>query len=524
MTHSHGITAGRRRRVLIHRVRWCLATVVLTAVIGMLTGAVERHSAPLDIGVTTVEPSSFRMEIQRPGIVEPLKSQAVHSDCYWTTRILSIVPEGTWVQAGDVVCVMDSADIEEYARTREVLLIRYRGRLDNALHEQEMLTTQSERLLTAAEHRLATAENNLDEYQHGTFPQQVEQLEQDLSIASRQLATEADKVSGVEQMWAMGLVDSRQMSRSSATLLNVRQKHDVLQSKLNLLTGFTHPRTQLQLAHTRSHAQRTVARTMLSNSLAETRAQLTTLAYEKTVRIYERYYQRAIDSIKACTLRAPCDGQVMYGNSWYLKSRGITQIEEGATVRQLQKVFEIPDLRHLKVSIPIDEALIYRIHKDMPVSVTPAGYDDQKVAGRIVEISKYPRPRSSYTPGVKDYWIDIQLLPTEAQASLLKMRSDVTVTLTLHDDPEALQIPRTAVTGIAGHNFVFVFDGHDLQSRPVELGQANESSVCIVAGLSSGEQVVTAMTDQHRKKLEDVLEQELRLGQQSVQRSSEESD
>ncbi len=494
-----------------HRGVGLCSLLVASGAIFLQTGAVERDLAPLDVGLTVLEPSTFRWEVERHGVVEPFQSTPVHSDCYWSTNILTIVPEGTWVQEGDVVCVMDSAEIEEYARAREVLLIKYRGRLDSALHDETMLASQSDRLLTAADYRYQTAKRELGEYQDGTLPQTLDEMEQNLSVLTAQTRSAADGVQRSERMWAMGLINGQAMSKESLNLLQMQQKHDQLSSKLNLLINFTSRRNNLRLEYTANNALRNVARTELKNSLAATKARLTTLSYERTMRIYERYYRLAMDSIEACTLRAPCDGQVMHGNSWYLRSRGITQIQEGARVRRLQKVFEIPDRNRVKVSVPIDEALIYSVEQGMPVTVIPVGFDDVEIAGRIATIARYPRVRSSYTPSVKDYWLNIELLPTPEQSAVLTLKADVNVRLTLSEQPNALQIPRDAVTGVAGHNFVYVFDGTELIPRAVELGEANDGYVCVVDGLAAGEQLVTEMTAQHLEKLEATLASDLAI-------------
>ncbi len=485
------------------------SSTLLFGCVLLLTGAVDRGIAPVEVGLTQLEPSSFKVEIEQQGIVEPYQSTEVESACYWTTTILSIVPEGTWVQKGDVVCVFDAADVEAYARSREILLIKYRSRLDNALHDQEMRKTTNERRLQAAEYAVEVNSQNLLEYTNGTFPQQMEKMEQNLSMLSQQLQLTDDSVRQTEQLWVMGLVGRREMQSDAFKLLEAEEKHSQLETSLRMLTGFTNERSTLRLEYKKRDAERELVRTTISNGLASTKASLTTLSYERTLRIYERYYRRAIDSIKACTLRAPCDGQVMHGNSWYLQSRGITQVEEGARVRYRQKTFEIPDHGRFKVSVPLPESLIYKVRQDMPVTVKVPGNDDVQINGRISTISKYPRIRSSYTPGLKDYWIEVELLPTDDQRDLLIPKADVMVNIVLSESDDVLQIPRDAVTGIAGHNFVYVFNGRELLPRKVELGEANEQSVRVTGGLSVGEQLVTAMTSQHQAALRETLATDL---------------
>ncbi len=155
------------------------------------------------------------------------------------------------------------------------------------------------------------------------------------------------------------------MQSEAFELLEAKQKHSQLETSLRMLTGFTHERSTLRLDYRKRDAERDLIRTKIKNGLANTKARLTALSYERTLRIYERYYRRAIDSIKACTLRAPCDGQVMHGNSWYLKSRGITQVEEGARVRYRQKTFEIPDTVDSRSAFRAG-SLIYKCDRTCP--------------------------------------------------------------------------------------------------------------------------------------------------------------
>lgn len=471
----------------------------------MLTGASDRSSSLVEVGLTTVKRSAFVDSVERQGVVEPMSSDAAVSACYWTTNILSIVPEGTYVREGDVVCILDSANVEEYKRSRELTLLKYQSRLDAAKHTQAMLESDNERRLSAAEFQMQTADHEYGEFLGGTFPQQVEQLEQKLSLMTESAQSLVDETRHVEKLWSMGMVGTREMEQQALQLMTSREAYRQQEAKLNLLTKFSFPRSDLKLGYTQTQALRNVNRVQLTNSMAETKNRISILSYEKTLRIYKAYHRRAVDSIEACTMRAPCDGQVMYGNSWYLMSRGITQINEGARVRRRQKVFEIPDPKRLKVSVPLDESLVYRVHEGMAVTATLAGYEDMIVAGEIMKIPRYPRARGRYSPGVKDYWLEVELLPTEEQREFINFKADATVEIVVQSASGALQIPRDAVTGVAGENFVYVFDGKELVPRKVHLGLADEKFACVEDGLLEGEQLVTEMTPQHQESLRAVL-------------------
>lgn len=490
-----------KRVVRSHPFTVVFCGAVTATVLCLLTGAVDHETAPVEVELSEVQPAVFRHVIEKPGVIEPLQSFAVHSECYWNTTILSIVPEGTFVKKGDVVCVLDSSDIEEYAKTRELLLVKFRNRLDNALQDQQLLKSENERRLDAAQFEYQTARYELNEFENGTYPQQIEEMERNLAMLAEQAESAADDMRYTERLWAMGMASQQDVSRNVLNRHRAENKYDQLESELALLSGMLHRRSMLRLEHRASNSHRNVARTRIANSLAVTKSRLTTLAYERSLRIYERYHRRALDSIAACTLRAPCDGQVIHSNSWYLLSRGLTQIEPGSRVRNQQAVFEIPDPTRLKVSVPILESLICHVEKGMAVTVIPAGYEDVEIAGRIVHISRYPRARSSYTPSLKEYWLDVEILPTDEQRELLKPKADASVRMTIRESEDELMIPRNCVQGIAGCCYVYVFDGRELVARRVELGAANEESVCVESGLAAGDQLVTEMLPEHEAAL-----------------------
>jgi len=248
-----------------------------------------------------------------------------------------------------------------------------------------------------------------------------------------------------------------------------------------------------------------VIRTRIAASLAETRARLSTLSDERRVAIYERYVEYARKSLDACTLRAPRSGQVIYANSWYSKSRGQTAIEVGKSVKFQQGVFEIPDSDRFKVSVPLTEALISRIYNGMPTEVVLAGFEDERIAGKVTHISRYPRMRSYYTPGVRDYWLDVTLMPTETQFELLRNQAKASVTLVLKEQLDALMVPRSAVAGLAGQFFVWRMDGEDLVVQPVELGDVQDDRVVVRDGLQVGDRVAVNPPEQQKAALEKHL-------------------
>lgn len=495
--------------------RRILRTVVSVCGLAMLllivTGAVNRDADPVGLELLTLAPQPFRVQVDADGRVAPMRSDRVVSQCRWSTRILSIVPEGTWVQKGDVVCVLDSSEIQEYLRARDVILIRSRAALDASVQDEELLKSANERRLTQAEFAFETAKNDFEMYEQGTHPQQVDKLEKDLALLEERLLLAADEQRFTENLWAQGMTSERALEQAGYDLHVVEEQVRQAKASLSLLSRFRHPRNEIQLEFRQNNAEREVLRTEISNSLASTRARLNTLSNERRVSIYQRNVDDARKSLKACTMLAPRDGQVLYANSWSDVSRGYRAIEEGRSVYYEQPVFLIPDESSQKVSVPVHESLVTRLYRGMQVTVTLKGFEQDPIPGEVVAISEYPRSRSYYTPDVRDFWLDVLLQPAESQKAMVRMNMDASVTLTVIDLPEAMVVPRAAVVGAAGVNFVWLMRGADLVPQAVEPGEATATEVQVRSGLKFGDRIAINLTPQQLAALQKHVYDQLEL-------------
>lgn len=509
-------TAFARLRTFVVRLRTALslmprprrpvATVSAVLCCLILAGAVNRDREPVELQLHTVKPTEFRTEIKVEGRVEPFRAESVSSGCRYPTRILKIAAEGTWVKKGDVVCELDSADYEDYLHKREVPLIRARATHDAAVQDENLLQAANERRQSKAQFLAQSATSALEEYQSGSYPMSLAKLEDQLTILQDQLYAAEDEMRFIENLWSQGMANDRALHQAAYDLQLKRERARKSEADIFMLNRFTHPRTELQMTFRDHDAQRNLLRTEISNSLAQTKARLSTLASEQRVQIYNRLVKDTRANIEACTLRAPRDGQLMYENSWSDLSRGRVSIEEGRTVYFQQPIFAIPNLSNLKVVVPLHESLIRQVSVGMAVVVHVKGYENDPIAGELVDISDYPKPRSYYTPEILDYSMDVLLKPTDAQREFLRLKSDTVVSIPLSQRDDALLVPREAIVGCAGVNYVWRLTDNELTATRVSLGACDDVFACVNGGLESGDRVALQLSIQQTAALQEYVD------------------
>lgn len=451
------------------------------------------ESAFPEAEVHTVRSGNFRWWEESIGTVEPISTTLVQSDCLWTVEILSLLPEGTQVEKGDVVCVLDSSEIEEFLRTREVSLVNAQARLTKSENDLELQQLRSDRKLATADFSLNQAEMNLAEYLEGTWPNQIRNLNRDIALSLEQSQSAGDEREFIYRMWMQGMATNGQLQQSKLKQTTQDEKLRTLQGRKTLLENYTHPTQRRTLEYRVSNLQFNLDRTQLSNSLSETRSRMQTLTDQRRVDIYERYARIARESIDACTIRAPVSGQVLYANSWYDRSRDRNRIEVGRSVYQTQPIFQIPNDSKLTVRFPIHETLISRIAVGLQVDVLIAGYEETPVSGTVREISAYPRSRSVNGSSIREFVLEAVLNLTDEQNEWVHAQMEARVEVPLQSISNAVVIPRSAILRDGTTPSVLLFRDDDREPLRVAVkpGEVSHGEVHIVDGLKTGDRIIS---------------------------------
>ncbi len=480
--------------------RWLAAVTVVCSAVAVAKMVMAK---PVDRELITIEKAPFKVELTMRGALEPVRTERVISKCRWTVRILSLIPEGTWVQKGDVVCVLDSSAIEDFRRTREVSLFKSTAALETANQQEQLLSVKNERRLSDARNELQAAEMDLMAYSEGSYPNEVEQLEKDIVFNRDRLRTADDDLMFVERMWSLGYANTPAVVAESHKVTAQSEQVRRLEFQKNHLEEFAHPRCDIELKHRLSNSRLNLVRTELANSLGVLRAKLATLSEQRRLAIYERYARTARESIEACTIRAPRDGQVMYCNNWNMRSHGIRSIEEGKKVYFSQPIFEIPNEEHLKISLPLNEALITSVSLGSPVTVRLAEFASLDVRAQVTRISQYPVVRNYFAPDLKEYILDAVLEPRDDQTKFLRSRMEADATLTLFEKRDAISVPEEAITRCAGHSVALIRIGDQYLPCQVQPGEVSDGRVLIESGLREGDQIVALINEEQKKMLAD---------------------
>ena len=370
--------------------------------------------------------------------------------------ILSIVPEGTRVKAGDVVCVLDSSALVD------------------ALGVQKLRYVQAKAWVEQARYILASDEIALREFEAGVLPQDIQLVRHNVGICEIEKAQAERNLAWSRTAFAKGFRSEAQVDADSSLLEQAKialRDADVMLTRLVKYTG-----KRILKAH--------------RAKIEAVHADL--LSLESTFRLETERLKRIEAMIANCTMRAPRGGIVIYAsgaNGW---GTGETQIREGLVVRQSQPIFRLLDPCHLQVRAKINESQVARIRPGQPVLIHLEAFPDRRLRGSVAAIVPIPSLAYGPFPDVRTFYATVRLESGgfDALTTGLSAELEILVETRRH----VTRVPLEAIRWVGDRAFAAMMintaTGQDWRWQAISLGVTNSTFAEVVEGLEPGDRVI----------------------------------
>jgi multidrug efflux pump subunit AcrA (membrane-fusion protein) len=316
----------------------------------------------------------------------------------------------------------------------------------------------------------------LKEYKYGILPQDHDQLVRYIEACRTQYTQRKNVLDWEREMLKR---DLRTPSNVRAAELSTQQAQITLQeaeTMLLTLTKFTAPKLI----------------TNLEAKVEAVRADL--LAQESSFQREDERKRRLEKNIANCILRAPCDGIVVYSmpaNSW---GRTEVMIREGATVREGQSIFNVPDPKRMRVRARINETKIASIQPGLDALVKIDAFPDLTFPAKVAEVTAIPAPANGPFSDVKIYFamVDIE------SGAFDKLRPGLSAEVAFRNETkhDVTRIPVSCIRWLNGSTYAAVPSGdNSFAWRPITLGLIDPSYAEVVKGLEPGDTIIADVSE-----------------------------
>ena len=433
-----------------------------------------------------VKRGDFVVSIVEGGTIKAVNEVSVRSEMEGLARIISIVPEGTNVNKGDLLVELDSADLRERVNAQDVT---YQNTLFNFVQAKENLEIQKsviESNIKDYELRLEFAKSDLRKYIEGDWPQLKKVTEARITITQEELERAKDRSDWTQQLLKKGYATKSEME---ADTLNVKRKEIELsqgQEDLRLLEKFTYPKQVRSYEAAVNTWEKELERLIKRSDSQVAQLEASLKSQKSSLDLQEKRLNELREQMKLTKIYAPQSGLVIYASS-STPGSGVL-IEEGAMIRQKQDIIKLPDTTQMMVEIRVHESHVQKVKPGLDAFVTIDSIPDQRFHGTVRKVAVLPDSTSRYfNPNLKVY--STEVLIEDAIPDLkpgISARAEVVIT-NLYS---VLTVPIQAVTTMKGQQVCLVEKGSSAKPVPVEVGMFNDKLIEIKSGVREGDMVM----------------------------------
>ncbi len=325
-----------------------------------------------NLPVLEVKPGKFSVTVVERGSLESSNNKDAYCLVEGVTTIIMILPEGTRVKKGDVVCELDSAAL--------------RDRLVN----QHITTKRAESDYAGAKLDREVAEIAVIEYAEGIYPQEKETLTGKISTATSSIQRADARLARTRA--AEKQLHDAMAARPASTSADILAKLDIEDRIAAAEQTLEQQKITLDLAKTEQKVLEdyTRGKTTKALQIAVERKRSDELGMKAAWELESSKERKLERQIAYCIIKAPGDGLVVYGNDPRNIGNRPPQIEEGATVRERQLIFRLPDITRMQVNAKVRELHVDRLLQGMKARVRVDAFADAVLSGTVRDIAPLP--------------------------------------------------------------------------------------------------------------------------------------
>ncbi len=444
-----------------------------------------------------VRRGDFTVSVVEGGTLSAVSEVIIRSEVEGTARIISIVPEGSYVKKGDVLVELDSASAQDQVNVQQINFEKAKFGVEQAIAQFEIQKSATNSDYLAAQLKLKLARIDLEKYEQGQRLVDFVEASNRVVQAEAQLVVNTDTYRNSTNLAARGYETKQKVDGDRLNVLNTANALIVASNSIWMLQQFDQVKQfetfKAQVLETEQELDRVVNQN--ARKMAQYAADL--INQSNTLALSEQKLERDKRNLAATLIKAPQDGLVVYQVSdSHFSSESL--IEGGAVVRNRQELIKLPDLSRMKVVVKVHESHVNMIRQGLPAYVMLDSMPDERFRGMVEKVAPLPDTQARWgNPNLKVYSTEIYL--TDACPNV-KPGVSAKVEIIVTNIADVISVPIQAIATRRGKPVAYVLKAGKPEPRPVEVGMFNTKFIQVAKGLEAGERVLLSPPFETREK------------------------
>lgn len=395
-----------------------------------------------------VKRGDLLVTVTEDGTLESAANLEVKCEVAGGSSILWIIPDGTYVEEGQKIVELDSAQLEDQISAQQ-----------NVLEKAKATRIQAEK-------DYAVAKISVTEYEEGTFKQDLQAADTEVTIALENLRNAQNSLEHSQKMFRKGYLSKLELESQQFAVKRAQLELDSANSAKEVLIKFTKAK---QLEDLKSQ---------VATSEAKMNSEIRSYDLE------EKKLEKLKDQKVNCLIYAPQKGMVVYANSKSRWGQQTATIEEGAAVRERQAIIKLPDLTKMQVNVKVHESKVELLEPGLRAIVKVQG---QELQGTVDFVANQPEQGSFMAAKVQEYSTIIKI---DGEQTGLKPGMTAEAQILVTHEKNVLMIPVASIVQQSGKYFTWVDKNGNFDRRELLLGASDDNFVVVQDGVAEGEEVI----------------------------------
>lgn len=477
---------------------WKLLVGVVVLALGGLgwiavAGSGEPEAAGPSIETTTAQVRSFMISTLASGELEAKNQLEIRNKVESRTAIVEIIPEGTSVQAGDLLIRLADETLTDRIAEEELAVIEARTEVENAQAAEKIQLSENESKIRAAESTLAIANLTFEQWEKGDVVKRRQELQLAVERTEKDFERLESKYANSKQLFDADFLSKDELDRDEISFIQGRAAAQTARLDMEVYEAYQYHKDAEQRRRDVEEATAELERVKQENAINLRSRQTQTANRERQLSLREQKLKELREQLSYCTVVAPRDGLVVYGSSVQSDSRRWQNeggLAVGSEVGNNDLLIVLPDTAEMTASVKVHESIAGRVRPGQPVSIKIDAID-QTVPGVVASIGVLAESGGWRDPNRREYTVKIDLDPTIARGMELKPTLRCEARIELGRVENALAIPVQAVFNDGPVRYVLrQGTAGRFQRVPVMLGRTSDTDAEIVKGVAEGDRVL----------------------------------
>ncbi len=499
-TRASRATAVGRRRTLQLTLGVMIVGLV-AAVVWATTSWTRAATQIANVDKFTVVPQTFTVALKEKGELKAAKSTDIKCEVEGKSTIISLIDEGTNVKEGDLLVELASDEIVERIRQEELTESNAITAFEAAKTELDIQRDQNASNIRKAELQIELKRLELDKYEKGDWEQKLKDARIAIEQATISLQRRDQDYNASKELYAKKFITQTEYQEDEFNFKKAQWDLDKANKAIEVLETYTHVAELRQKQSDLEEATKECERVKKNAEAEEVKKVRASEGKEKELALTQDKLAKLRGQKEKCRIFAPTQGFVVYYSEGWRWGSSESQMKVGASVIERQILMQLPDTSKMTAVVRVHEAKTDKLRLGQSVMVSVEGIPGRRFPGNVTKIAALADSKSGWlNPDLKEYETEITLDPTEDR---LKPGVTAQAEIMVETVEGKLAVPVQALYTKGGQRYVFRDSRSGTAYSQVETGAIGTEWAEIAEGLSAGDRIRLAFSDDDKRAIPD---------------------